>query len=127
MAIDGGKQPRRQHGAYTGTHHQKGYRHCQNRQHTERRDAAAAGDDPHHHGEDHQPNDIIGHRRSEHGAGFAGGQRSKVTKHPGGDTNAGGGKGSTEEQRLIGGEIEQLSHCETGRKWHSDSDDSHGH
>jgi hypothetical protein len=58
----------------------------------------AAGDQPHHHREDHQPDDVVGDRGAEHRAGLRPRQRLEVAEDPGGHADAGGGQGRAQEQ-----------------------------
>lgn len=46
----------------------------------------------HHHGEDHQPQHVVGDGGAEHRAGLGGAEGPQVAEDPGGDPDAGGGE-----------------------------------
>ena len=95
-----------------GAAQKKGRRHknprcCHQLEDRAQTEALATGQ-AHHHGQDHDAEDVIEYGRADHGLPLAGAQKLQLAEHTGGDADAGGGHRRPGENRRNQGHIEEV-------------------
>ena len=126
MAVEELEHPRGELRAHDGRDNEEADRHQQDERDVDDRHRPF-GDEAYHHGEDHEPQDVVGHRGTQHGAGLHGREGAQVAEDTRGDAHAGGRERSADEQRLVAAVPERRCHgVATGHgDDHTDARDRH--